>query len=158
MLQKHPTLILRKAVSGMLHHNKFKHERMERLKVFADESHPHTAQLPYAWKEERERMEEQLSAEQSQQMGGTGQALPLLTDEMWERAMPTDPVIQQRWEEQQKREALEMKTVEEFELSERQGALGGAPKTAAIGGSTAGSKPAAALAKPAAPAAAAKKK
>ena len=158
MLQKHPTLILRKAVSGMLHHNKFKHERMERLKVFATDTHPHTAQLPYRWQEERQRMEQELTAEQLRQMGGTGATLPMLTDEMWERAMPTDPIIRQRWEEQQKREALERKEVEEFEASERQGFLGAAPKAAAIPASAGGSKPAAAPSKPAAPAAPAKKK
>ena len=157
MLQKHPTLILRKAVSGMLHHNTFKHARMERLKVFASESQPHTAQLPYRWKEERQRMEEQLVAEQMSQMGD-GQALPLLTDEMFEQAVPTDPLIRRRWDEQQAREAAERKEFEEAEASESQGLFGGPAKLATIGPGTGNSKPAAAPPKPAAPPAAAKRK
>ena len=158
MLQKHPTLIIRKAVSGMLHHNKFKHERMERLRVFASQSHPHTAQLPYRWREERQRMEEQLVAEQMSQMGGDEHALPVLTDEMFERAVPTDPVIRRRWDEQQKREEAERKEYEEFEASERQGLFGGAPSVAAVGPGSSSSKPAVAAFKAAAPVAAAKKK
>ena len=158
MLQKHPTLILRKAVSGMLHHNKFKHERMERLKVFTTDTHPHSAQLPYRWAEEKQRMEEQLVAEQMRQMGGDGQALPLLTDAMFERAVPTDPLIRRRWEEQQRREEEERKEFAEFEASERQGLMGGAAKLAAVGPNTGNSKPAATPSKPATPAAPAKKK
>ena len=158
MLQKHPTLIIRKAVSGMLHHNKFKHERMERLKVFATDTHPHSAQLPYRWQQERARMEEQLVAEQLSQMGSDGQALPQLTDEMFERAEPSDPLIRQRWIEQQKVEELERKEYAEFELSERQGLLSGAPKLAAVGPGAGNSKPGAAPTKPAAPAATPRKK
>jgi large subunit ribosomal protein L13 len=46
MLEKHPTFILRKAVMGMIHRNKLKTDRAERLKIYIGGEHPHQAQFP----------------------------------------------------------------------------------------------------------------
>ncbi|CCU99663.1 unnamed protein product [Malassezia sympodialis ATCC 42132] len=43
MLQSKPEEILRRAVSGMLPKNKLRERRLERLKIFPDESHPYGA-------------------------------------------------------------------------------------------------------------------
>ncbi|MCO5550074.1 hypothetical protein L7F22_003553 [Adiantum nelumboides] len=41
MMEKKPTEIIRKAVSGMLPKNTFRDRRLERLLIFADEEHPY---------------------------------------------------------------------------------------------------------------------
>lgn len=46
VLEKDPTLVIRKAVKGMLPKNKLAAERMKRLKVFPGAEHAHTAQNP----------------------------------------------------------------------------------------------------------------
>ncbi|KAL3784179.1 hypothetical protein HJC23_001378 [Cyclotella cryptica] len=47
MLERKPTEILRKAILGMLYRNNLRQSYMEpRLKIYAGEEHPHTAQLP----------------------------------------------------------------------------------------------------------------
>ena len=46
VLEKDPTLVIRKAVKGMLPKNKLAAERMKRLKVFSGAEHAHTAQNP----------------------------------------------------------------------------------------------------------------
>uniref|UniRef100_A0A7S1CY61 50S ribosomal protein L13, chloroplastic n=1 Tax=Cyclophora tenuis TaxID=216820 RepID=A0A7S1CY61_CYCTE len=46
-LEKHPELILKKAILGMLTRNKLRHGYLEkRLRIYTGETHPHTAQLP----------------------------------------------------------------------------------------------------------------
>lgn len=46
MMEKNPTEILRKAVSGMLPKNKLRKPLMQKLKLFAGSEHPHEAQSP----------------------------------------------------------------------------------------------------------------
>ncbi len=45
-MQKNPALVLRKAVSGMLPKNRLRFDRLDNLKAFADDKHPHMAQKP----------------------------------------------------------------------------------------------------------------
>jgi large subunit ribosomal protein L13 len=45
---KDPTLIIEKAVRGMLPVNKLRPERLKRLKVYAGSEHTHVAQMPVA--------------------------------------------------------------------------------------------------------------
>ena len=44
MLEKHPTRPVEKAIKGMLPHNALGREMFRRLKVYADEDHPHKSQ------------------------------------------------------------------------------------------------------------------
>lgn len=44
--EKHPELILMKAVKGMLPKNSLGRKQLTKLKIFAGESHPHEAQKP----------------------------------------------------------------------------------------------------------------
>lgn len=46
IIEKDPTLAVKKAVAGMLPKNKLQTERMKRLRVFAGAEHSHTAQTP----------------------------------------------------------------------------------------------------------------
>ena len=46
IIEKDPTLAVKKAVAGMLPKNKLQAERMKRLRVFAGAEHSHTAQIP----------------------------------------------------------------------------------------------------------------
>jgi len=46
MLQKHPERVIRKAVWGMLPHNKFGRKILKRLKIYVGNEHPHEAQNP----------------------------------------------------------------------------------------------------------------
>ncbi|MEW6717337.1 MAG: 50S ribosomal protein L13 [Chloroflexota bacterium] len=46
MLAKHPQRVIRKAVWGMLPHNRFGRRLLGRLKVYAGPDHPHEAQTP----------------------------------------------------------------------------------------------------------------
>ena len=46
MLDTHPERVIRRAVWGMLPHNKARREMIKRLKVYAGASHPHEAQNP----------------------------------------------------------------------------------------------------------------
>jgi len=46
MLQKHPERVIRKAVWGMLPHNKFGRKIIKRLKIYVGNEHPHEAQNP----------------------------------------------------------------------------------------------------------------
>ena len=46
IIEKDPTLAVKKAVAGMLPKNKLQAERMKRLRVFAGAEHSHTAQTP----------------------------------------------------------------------------------------------------------------
>jgi large subunit ribosomal protein L13 len=46
--QKDPTVVLFHAVRGMLPVNKLRDERLNRLKIYADKEHKHTAQQPQA--------------------------------------------------------------------------------------------------------------
>ena len=41
-----PTMLIEKAVAGMIPHNKLHAERMKRLRVFADADHSHAPQKP----------------------------------------------------------------------------------------------------------------
>jgi len=45
-LQKHPDRVIRRAVWGMLPHNKFGRQLIKKLKVYAGPEHPHEAQKP----------------------------------------------------------------------------------------------------------------
>lgn len=46
LLQKRPERVIRRAVWGMIPHNKFGRKLMRRLKVYAGPDHPHSAQQP----------------------------------------------------------------------------------------------------------------
>ena len=46
IIEKDPTLAVKKAVAGMLPKNKLQAERMKRLRVFAGAEHTHTTQTP----------------------------------------------------------------------------------------------------------------
>ena len=46
IIERDPTLAVKKAVAGMLPKNKLQAERMKRLRVFAGAEHSHTAQTP----------------------------------------------------------------------------------------------------------------
>ena len=46
IIEKDPSLAVKKAVAGMLPKNKLQAERMKRLRVFAGAEHSHTAQTP----------------------------------------------------------------------------------------------------------------
>jgi large subunit ribosomal protein L13 len=45
-LVKHPTRVLRAAVRGMLPHNRLGRRMIKKLKIYAEDSHPHRAQQP----------------------------------------------------------------------------------------------------------------
>lgn len=45
LLERKPTEVLRKAVSGMMPKNKLRKERLANLYIYADDKHPHQAQL-----------------------------------------------------------------------------------------------------------------
>ena len=45
-LQKHPDRVLRRAVWGMLPHNKYGRRVIKKLKIYAGPDHPHGAQQP----------------------------------------------------------------------------------------------------------------
>jgi large subunit ribosomal protein L13 len=46
LMEKHPTRLLEKAVSGMLPKNKIGRAQFKKLKVYAGSEHPHSAQQP----------------------------------------------------------------------------------------------------------------
>ncbi len=46
MLKKHPDRVIKRAVWGMLPHNRFGRKLLGRLKVYAGNEHPHEAQKP----------------------------------------------------------------------------------------------------------------
>lgn len=46
VIEKDPTKVISEAVKGMLPKNKLAHDRMKRLRVFADAEHAHVAQNP----------------------------------------------------------------------------------------------------------------
>jgi len=46
LLKKHPEEVIKKAVDGMLPKNKLRKKFIAKLKIYAGESHPHTAQKP----------------------------------------------------------------------------------------------------------------
>ncbi|MCK5471792.1 50S ribosomal protein L13 [Candidatus Gracilibacteria bacterium] len=46
MLEKKPTKILELAIGGMLPKNRLRNGRMQRLKIFTGDQHPHEAQQP----------------------------------------------------------------------------------------------------------------
>jgi large subunit ribosomal protein L13 len=45
-LKRHPTRVIRRAVWGMLPHNRLGRHMIKKLKVYARDSHPHEAQQP----------------------------------------------------------------------------------------------------------------
>lgn len=47
-LNRHPTRVIRSAVRGMLPHNRLGRAMLGKLKVYAGDAHPHTAQQPRA--------------------------------------------------------------------------------------------------------------
>ena len=47
-LNRHPTRVIRSAVRGMLPHNRLGRAMLGKLKVYAGDAHPHTAQKPRA--------------------------------------------------------------------------------------------------------------
>lgn len=49
LMSKKPELVVRKAVVGMLPHNRLGDAMAKKLKVYAGKEHPHQAQLPEAW-------------------------------------------------------------------------------------------------------------
>lgn len=49
LLQTKPTLVVEKAVKGMLPHNRLGRATAGKLKVYAGSDHPHAAQKPQAW-------------------------------------------------------------------------------------------------------------
>ncbi len=46
LLKRHPERVIRKAVWGMLPHNRLGRKMIKKLKVYAGEEHPHAAQQP----------------------------------------------------------------------------------------------------------------
>lgn len=46
LLESHPTKAVEKAVKGMLPHNKLGRQQLTKLKIYAGDNHPHTAQDP----------------------------------------------------------------------------------------------------------------
>ena len=54
LLAKHPDRVIRKAVWGMLPHNKYGRKVIKKLKVYAGPDHPHQAQNPKPWSETQE--------------------------------------------------------------------------------------------------------
>lgn len=46
VMETKPEMVIEKAVSGMIPHNRLKKEILEKLKVYAGEEHPHEAQKP----------------------------------------------------------------------------------------------------------------
>lgn len=48
MLQRNPDRVLRKAVWGMIPHNRYGRKLMKKLKIYAGPDHPHEAQQPKA--------------------------------------------------------------------------------------------------------------
>ena len=46
MLKRRPTRVIRKAVWGMLPHNRLGRRMIKKLKIYAGEEHPHQAQKP----------------------------------------------------------------------------------------------------------------
>ncbi len=46
MMQKHPDRVIKRAVWGMLPHNRFGRKLLGRLKIYAGNAHPHEAQKP----------------------------------------------------------------------------------------------------------------
>ncbi|HDJ99987.1 MAG TPA: 50S ribosomal protein L13 [Firmicutes bacterium] len=53
MIKKHPDFPIRSAVKGMLPKNKLRYRMLKRLKVYAGNEHPHNAQNPIPYKEEK---------------------------------------------------------------------------------------------------------
>jgi len=45
-LELHPTRVIRAAVWGMLPHNRLGRQMIKKLKIYADDKHPHEAQQP----------------------------------------------------------------------------------------------------------------
>lgn len=45
-LQKHPTRVVRRAVWGMLPHNRLGRRMIKKLKIYTEDTHPHQAQQP----------------------------------------------------------------------------------------------------------------
>ena len=113
MLDKHPTLILRRAILGMIKHNKHRVPRMDRLSVWPEEAPPEgrgprggrmAPTAVAAALGQRRALQEELQRAQSEALTAEG-ALPELTDEAYEALQPVSPVIRQRWQEQTAREA-----------------------------------------------------
>ncbi|MCF7803179.1 MAG: 50S ribosomal protein L13 [Candidatus Marinimicrobia bacterium] len=48
MMERHPEQVITRAVKGMLPSNKLASEQLKKLRVYAGEEHPHTAQQPEA--------------------------------------------------------------------------------------------------------------
>lgn len=46
VMEKDPAIVVTEAVKGMLPKNKLQADRLARLRVFADDQHAHTAQMP----------------------------------------------------------------------------------------------------------------
>lgn len=46
LLKRHPDRVIRKAVWGMIPHNKLGRQMIKKLKVYAGPDHPHQAQMP----------------------------------------------------------------------------------------------------------------
>ena len=123
MLEKHPTLILRKAVRGMLKQNKHRVPRMERLVVWEKEEPPKgkgtgmdVGAVRSALKM-RAALYEEAQRRQSEAVGEGG--LPELTDEAFEALEPTDPVIVKRWREQEAKEVKRMEARMKLEVEEQ---------------------------------------
>ena len=49
IMEKHPDRIITAAVKGMMPKTKLGRAMMKKLKVYADQEHPHQAQQPEAW-------------------------------------------------------------------------------------------------------------
>ncbi|HZQ07764.1 MAG TPA: 50S ribosomal protein L13 [Anaerolineae bacterium] len=45
-LQRNPTLVIQKAVWGMLPHNRLGRKQLKKLKIYSEATHPHEAQQP----------------------------------------------------------------------------------------------------------------
>jgi large subunit ribosomal protein L13 len=49
LMSKNPEIAVRKAIEGMLPHNRLGAAMAKKLKVYSGEEHPHQAQQPVAW-------------------------------------------------------------------------------------------------------------
>lgn len=100
MLEKHPLHILTHAVSGMIPKNKFKHERMARLRVFVGTEHSHDAQFPVDAYSEIEKLKAEASDRISQAVQHPGSLPSFKPEDIGTKHLPSDPIILEAWKKQ----------------------------------------------------------
>jgi len=104
MMDKHPTHILRHAVAGMIPHNKFKHERLKRLKIFVGPAHSHGAQFHVDGLVLKAKFMQEADIKLSAAVHHDA-VLPLLEPHLIGFThLPTDPEIRESWLKQRESE------------------------------------------------------